>query len=451
MSGGTFGRAVVVGAGISGLLAARVLSEHASGVIVLDRDALPEGPHDRRGVPQGRHLHSLATRGSQLLEGFFPGLDADLARKGAPLVDQALDTVTAFPEGRLPRFRSGITMRAVSRSLLEREVRRRVEALPNVRFSERREAAGLLHSKGRVFGVLTRDRDGSGRGVPEEIEADLVVDASGNASRAPRWLSDLGYAAPEEEVVDARLGYATRWYRAPEPEGRDWKSLAVLPGWPENPRGGSLRIVEGGLMTAVLLGIGSVQPPSGPEAGDQFEAYAELLPSDALAAALRGAEPVSPVYGYRRTANRRRRYERARMPEGFVVTGDAACVLNPSYGQGMTLAALSAEALARSLAKGRSGFERRFQRAQARAVSPAWRTTTASDAQWARGSLEELGALGRYAHRVSGEVIRTATADRRAARDLLAVKNLLASPLRLARPALIFPAALRATKPRLPA
>lgn len=431
---------------MSGLLAARVLAGHFREVVVLDRDGLPADPEDRRGVPQGRHLHTLTTRGSELLEGFFPGLDARLEGLGAPRFDQSLDAITAFPEGRLPRFESGISMRAVSRSLLEREVRRRIESFGNVSFAEHREAIGLLHSKGRVFGVSARYRgDHTGANDTEDagVEADLVVDASGNASRAPRWLAGIGYEAPEEEVVDAGLGYATRWYKAPA-EDPGWRSIATLPEWPENPRGGTMRVVEGGVMTVVLIGIGGVQPPSGRGADEAFEEYAGLLPSAEIPDAIRSAKPASPVYGYRRTANRRRRYDRLEMPEGFIVTGDAACVLNPSYGQGMTLAAMSAKALESSLTADRPGFEARFQSAQTKAISTAWRTTTASDRQWAADGLEDLGVLGRYVHRVSGEVVKTATRDERTARDMLAVKNLLASPLKLLRPALIAPAAIRA-------
>ncbi|MGI8648961.1 MAG: NAD(P)/FAD-dependent oxidoreductase, partial [Rubrobacter sp.] len=324
--------ALVLGAGMSGLLAAKVLSGYFREVIILDRDGLPNSPEDRKGIPQGRHLHTLTTRGSELLEGFFPGLDARLARLGAPGLDQGLDLLTDFPEGRLPRFESGLSLRAVSRSLLESEIRHLVEDIQNVSFLQHREATGLLHLKGRVFGVAFRQR--SGPGDTGELEADLVVDATGNASRAPGWLREIGYEPPEEETIDARLGYATRWYEAPE--NPDWKSLAVLPDWPDNPRGGTLRIVEGGLMTAVLIGIGDVQPPSGDGAGEAFEEYASLLHSPTFHEAVRGAKPVSRVYGHRRTANRRRRYDRGPMPEGFIITGDAACVLNPSYGQGMT-------------------------------------------------------------------------------------------------------------------
>ena len=102
------------------------------------------------------------------------------------------------------------------------------------------------------------------------------MDASGQSSKTPQWLAHLGFEAPPETVVDAGLGYATRWYRVPEGFDRDWKSLAVLPKWPEEPRGGSLRRVEGDRWTAVLIGIGEKhQPPTDPEA---FLEFARSLP-----------------------------------------------------------------------------------------------------------------------------------------------------------------------------
>ncbi|CAN5439445.1 hypothetical protein BH20ACT10_BH20ACT10_25630 [soil metagenome] len=435
-------QAVVIGAGVSGLLSARVLSEHFERTIVLDRDELPDGPEDRKGVPQSRHLHSLAMKGSELLEELFPGLDAELADVGCPLVDQSFDTITDTPEGRLPRFRSNVTMRAASRDLLEWRMRRRVEAIPNVRFVERTEATDLIHGDSRrtknIKGIAARSR---GDGAETFLAADLVLDASGNASRAPEWLEEIGYEAPRETVVDARLGYATRWYEVPECFDEDWKSLGILPGWPDNPRGGSLRQVEGNRWTAVLVGIGGDYPPTDEDA---FERFAESLPSPIIHDAIKTAKPISPVHGYRRTANRKRHYEKTILPENFLVSGDAACVFNPTYGQGMTTAAMSAMALKEALEERKtSNLSRRFHEKQTKAVSPAWTTTANSDRQWSAASVKELTRPRRFLHRVSGEVMRLATEDEATAKSLLEVKNLTASPMSLAQPGILFPALAR--------
>src|SRR5688500_4845910 len=61
--------AVVVGASMAGLCAARVLADRFGRVVVLDRDALPDGPEARGQVPQGRHPHLLLAAGARLLEG----------------------------------------------------------------------------------------------------------------------------------------------------------------------------------------------------------------------------------------------------------------------------------------------------------------------------------------------------------------------------------------------
>ncbi|HEV2744861.1 MAG TPA: hypothetical protein VGV91_17015, partial [Rubrobacter sp.] len=269
---------------------------------------------------------------------------------------------------------------------------------------------------------------------------------SGASSRAPRWLVEIGHEAPEETVVDAGLGYATRWYRVPEDFSGDWTGVAVLPGWPETTRGGTLRRVEGDLWTAVLIGTGGDYPPPDPEG---FVSFAARLHSPAIHAAIKDAEPASPVYGYRRTANRLRHYERMRLPGNFLVAGDAACVLNPSYGQGMTAAALSAMALRECLKGGLTpNLSRRFQRRQRKAVGPCWTATTNSDAQWAAGGLEDLGLVRRMLYRISEEVMKLAVEREDVARTLLGVKNLIDSPAALLRPGILVPALARTVKNR---
>jgi 2-polyprenyl-6-methoxyphenol hydroxylase-like FAD-dependent oxidoreductase len=75
--------AVVLGASMGGLAAARVLADAYRRVTVVDRDLLPVPGVQRRGVPQGRHAHGLLARGREVLEELFPGLTDELVARGA--------------------------------------------------------------------------------------------------------------------------------------------------------------------------------------------------------------------------------------------------------------------------------------------------------------------------------------------------------------------------------
>ena len=80
-------RAVVLGASMAGLAAARALAEFFETVTVVERDALSDGADHRRGVPQGRQIHALLLRGAQALEELFPGILEELVGAGAPSID----------------------------------------------------------------------------------------------------------------------------------------------------------------------------------------------------------------------------------------------------------------------------------------------------------------------------------------------------------------------------
>ena len=86
-------RAVVLGASMSGLLAARVLADFFETVTVVDRDELPDDPANRRGVPQGRHVHVLLPSGAQILDELFPGILNELVAEGAPVWDGEFSNV----------------------------------------------------------------------------------------------------------------------------------------------------------------------------------------------------------------------------------------------------------------------------------------------------------------------------------------------------------------------
>jgi 2-polyprenyl-6-methoxyphenol hydroxylase-like FAD-dependent oxidoreductase len=393
--------AVVIGASMTGLLAARVLANHFDRVTILDRDRLPEGDELRAGVPQARHVHVLLLGGRRVMEQLFPGLENELRAAGAVFYDQGASVYSLFKTGWAPRVQSGLEFAACSRTLLESRIRRRVAAMANVEVQDERDVTDLLTDAGksRVLGVRFRRRDPSAAGGEQVLEADLVVDTSGRSSRVPEWLTQLGYGRPEETVVNAFVGYATRWYEIPSSPAIDWSALWIQNRPPHFARNAIVTPAEGGRWVVSLYGHARDYPPTD-EAG--FLEFARSMPTPLLYEVLRDARPISPIYGYRNTENRQVHYDKmARWPERLLVMGDSYTALNPTYAQGMSVAALSARELDEQLRAQRrrrpdgdlSGLERRFQQRLAKVVATSWMMATSEDARWptTEGRQSDLG------------------------------------------------------------
>ncbi|GAA2442302.1 FAD-dependent oxidoreductase [Streptomyces lavendulocolor] len=368
--------AVVIGGSIAGLLAARVLAEHAERVTVVERDRFPEGPEPRAGVPQARHTHVLLEGGQLALEQLLPGVVDELDEQGAPRLGMPRDMVQ-WQGGRwFRRTASTAYLYTGARPRLEHLVRRRVLADPRITAVENTDAVGLLGDAARVRGVLVRERGAGGGSRP--LEADLVVDASGRGSQAPQWLAAIGAEPAHEETIDTGLAYATRVYRDGSDGGlAECLGLYVVPN-ARQPYGGGALPIEGGRFLVTLSGLRGDEPPTD---GDAFTEYAKRLPHPILHDWLTRAHPESTVRSFRRTANVRRRYDRpGRRPAGFLATGDALCTFNPIYGQGMAVAALGAVALRDALADPRrTPTTLRVQRALCRASRQAWDISAGSD------------------------------------------------------------------------
>jgi 2-polyprenyl-6-methoxyphenol hydroxylase-like FAD-dependent oxidoreductase len=367
---------------MAGLLAARVLSDRFDTVTILERDRLPESAEHRAGVPQSHHLHTLLPRGQRILEALFPGFEADMAATSAPLAVWGLDNAFYTLGGWTPHFDSGITTHTAGRVSVEWLVRRRVAALPNVHILAEVEVNGLVAENGRVTGVRMISRATREQST---LAANLVVEAGGRRSQAPEWLQALGYDAPEETVIDAHCGYASRWYEIPADTAVANKAIAVQTRFKQGLyRGGGLLEVEGRRWVVTLLGANGDYPPTD-EAG--FLEFARTLGTTAIYEAIRKAKPISPIYGYRRLENRMRHYERlARRPENFIVMGDAAIALNPIYGQGMTAAGLEALELQKLLGRYNlgqlDGFAAAFQKRLPKVTADAWTMATAEDRRY---------------------------------------------------------------------
>ncbi len=372
------GHAVVMGGGVAGLLAARVLAEHDLDVRVLDRDELGHRHEDgaRRGVPQGRHIHALLPRGRQILEELFPGLTAQLVDAGAPRGDLLGDTRVQLSGHRFARADAGLSTVSVSRPFLESVVRARVRELPNVTFAPACDVLGLTTTpdRERVTGVRVLRRADSS--AEEVLEAAVVVDAMGRGSRTPRWLGELGYDPPPETEVAGDVGYATRHYQlAPDVLGGDWGTLQGPT--PTCLRGGALARIDGDRWIVTLFGLLGDHPPAEPEG---FLDFADSLTFPDLAQAIGAGEPLDEPVRMRFPASVRRRYEQLRrFPHGLLPLGDGVCSLNPIYGQGMTVAALQALELRAHLGQQTAPDPHRWLRRVAQIVDPAWDMVVGGD------------------------------------------------------------------------
>lgn len=422
--------AVVIGASIGGLLAARVLADHFRTVTLLERDDLPAGAEHRKAITHGRHAHGLLAQGRMALEDLFPGLTAKLHARGGLRGDLTGDVLWHVNGGPHLRFASGIEGLLVSRPLLEAEIRARVLALPNVRVETGIEVRALLTNPDGtvVTGVLS-----SARSRPDQEtarRADLVVDASGRGSRLPHWLKALGSEPPREERVKADLHYVTREYRR-RPGDVGGLNAAVLPASPTQKRSAVLLAMEDDRWIMTLVGRGSDAPPND-EAG--MRAFARSLPTPEFTEIVERAEPVTAplVYGF--PFSQRRRYEELqRFPLGLLAFGDSICSFNPVFGQGMTAAALEAGALRASLASSGQDLAQDFFARAARIVDIAWAVVTGADAR-IHNLAKYNGAMNRFIQGYIDRVHLAARHDREVCVAFHRVANLMEAPPSLLKP-----------------
>ena len=445
--------AVVLGGSLAGLLTARVLADHFDEVTLIERDAYPETTAPRKGIPQANHVHGLLVRGRQILEELFPGVQDEMIAAGAPVVDLANEVSWFTPAGWGVRFPSDLMVLAFTRPLLDLHVRCRLAEHPRVKILDNTEVVRLLPASkpNHVAGVLICPRASeSDRRVAKALNADLVVDTTGRASRAPRWLKDLGCEPPEEIVIDAHLAYSSRLYRIPENFDGDWKCAYVQAAPPDQKRGAILFKVEDNRWLVTLIGRGGETPPSD-ELG--FLEFARSLRVSSIYDAIRIADPITPIRTHRATQNRLRRYERAKdLPHNFLLLGDSVCAFNPVYGQGMTTAALAVMTLNKCLREQNGHFDglsRRFQKRLAKINAAPWLLATGEDYRYRETVGGSPTLMTRFMHRYMDQVVKLATHSIPVRKVLLLAFNMLVPPTALFRPSVLFRVLLQVLKPRL--
>ncbi len=433
-------RAIVLGASMGGLLAARVLADFFRTVTVVERDVLPDGPAVRRGVPQGRHVHVLLARGAQILQDLFPGFLNELVAAGAPVWDDGELSELHLSFGGHEMLRSGklafepqaLAVYLPSRPLLEYHVRSRLQAISNVTILGGHDVAELMSTadRNRVTGVRVVNRDS---GAQQELTADVVIDATGRGAHTPAFLEGLGYGRPVEDHIVMHTTYVSQLLRIPR--GTLTEMLVDIGPAPGRSTGMFLAGYENDTWIFTVFGMVGHEPPR--DLAGMLSFVQDYCPAH-LIAAVRAAEPIGEVVHHRMPSSQWRRYDKMpRLPDGLLVCGDAICSFNPIYGQGMTVAALDAAALRDCLRHGGTDLPRRYFRASAKPIGVAWQMVAGSDLTNPEVTGRRSKSM-RITTRLVDWALTACESDPVVATRFFRVNGLIDHPIRLLHPAFIY-------------
>lgn len=411
---------------MAGLLAARVLADHADEVVIVERDEdVDGGEGQRRGVPQRLQVHALLPGGRAQIERWFPGFGREAVEQGAVASvaeqsEQWIDDVQAVSS-------PNVVLLNGSRTFIEALLRRRTLALPNLRVLSG-AATGLTYRDGRVSGVRVSSAD-----EQSVVPAEFVVDAMGRSSRLAAWLQGDGWEPPPLERMQIDVNYATAYFTRPESDPRVAVATSrVSPDYPKKTHA-ALTAVEDGRWMLLQMTYGEDRPP---QDWDGFLARCADLPP--VFADVARNQPIGEVHSFRLAEARRRRYDRLdRLPGGLVSVGDAVASFNPIYGQGMSAAALHASCLSEYLcgAPDPTDMASRFFELQKVVVDAAWDLSTQSDAQRLETSRPSLPV--RLQRGLVDQVLSAAVVDRRVATAFNEVAFMNAHPSTLAAPSVM--------------
>ena len=365
--------AIVVGAGIGGLAAAAALARHFGKVLVLDRDSLPDGVAGRLCVGHGAHTHQLLKAGELALEKLLPGVTQDFIAAGAKEMLVGRDVKVFDFGGWMDECDAGFTVTSLSRPAYEAILRRRVAALPGVSIRSETIVKRFTVEGAACTGVELED--GS------RLSADLCVDASGMNGPLMKQLAEDGHTAFETEDVRINVAYSTARFRKAPEHREETIGFFFLPGPPGKQFGFMLPIED----DQWILSVGARGADQPPKTLEQLREYAKAFDAK-VHDRIKDAEPTSEIKTFRKpNATRRKAWEATRWPDRLVPIGDTLSSVNPTYGQGMTVAACEAEALAGMLdarasrGAGLDGLAAEYLPAAGEIAARAWNLSINSD------------------------------------------------------------------------
>ena len=300
---------LIVGAASAGSFLARKLAENGHRVLVLEQQAKET---------LGRRLD------------IFHVAKADFARFSLPQPEEADDFAFEFSGGRTfsafdryPKRNEGAVVGMHLHRYIARLNQWARDAGAEIRYQAR--FVDFRYENGRIAGAVY-EQDGQ----RHEAAAKLVADCSGIASAPRRKLPD-GYGVENFAIADDEMFYVILRYVVYH-DAKDY--VSGTRGWTyyktwEAPEG---------CADCAILGVGA--NGSYAEAEKAFAAFARTvtLPRYTVLRTERGTTPYRrPPYSF--------------VADGFLVSGDAACLTKPSAGEGVTASMVQLEIAAEEIGR----------------------------------------------------------------------------------------------------
>ena len=272
--------------------------------------------------------------------------------------------------------------------------------------------------------------------IAKTLNADLVIDTAGRASKTPGWLRDLGYETPPESSIEPNLRYASRLYR-PQNE-HDWQVMILYPKFPSSKKLGVIFGVEDGQWLVTLVGYLGDHPPDDEQG---FLQFAKELAAPQIYQLLQEAEPLTDIKTFNYKRQTRRHYERLkRFPSGLIVMADAACSFDPVFGQGMSVAAQQAVELERLLSAAPSDwavFPKTFQKRIAHVTTVPWMLATGEVRRFPEVTPRRSLWL-KFQHWYNGKIYAASGSDAEVYACFLKVLHLTTGPQYLFHPKIVW-------------
>ena len=276
-------KAIIIGASMAGLLAARICANHFEEVILLEKDKIFPEMKQRRGVPQGYQLHILLSKGLENVSELFPGIISILKTKGAISGDFGQHLKWYSGNDFRPQCETGLETIMMSRPLLENTIRVQLLKKKNITLIDQTNFKGFIKRGNRITGVETE------RGI---FNADLVIDARGFASRLLADLSKLGYPKPEVEKVKVNVKYTSCIF----PRDAHFQTMLNIDARPPlNSKHGTAQPIENDKMIVMLQGRSNDDAPDDIES---FKQYTKALENPMIYDEIKDLSPLTELYSY---------------------------------------------------------------------------------------------------------------------------------------------------------